>query len=653
MLDRAVFKLLEAIGSPSPRHLSRDRPAIPATPDAINASYNKLLLSRVGFERGTRMQVILKRVCTRWFIFFFVCIGSIRLWEIFFHPEQFTVWHTFVLICHVICVSCGLTLLELCSRQLALIFLGFLSILYLASEHHLFVQGAYLTARELVNYSVFSPQLMHGYWNNIYWSVMLSGLVVLGVSIASFFWQLPFERDLKIEPKIQERATSGVLTLAFFGIYIHISTGPLAMFVLPIVYAFIPEASEASQSHAPKAFISTSIFPAGQPLAHRKLSVGWEKYNVILIHLESIGDVSSRYRGETLLSSQRRLAATGITWENAYAPAPHTGKSVYSSQTGQYGPAKVSNPITITSRKNTDCIANNFKNAGYRTSYIAANYFHFYGVQRLKDSCDYDVMFDSRQIGKSESDYINGLGTDEAAMFSRAITWATESSEPFFMTLQTVLPHWPYIAPPSWSSPAVSKNDRLQQYRNSLSYVDGSLNRFIDQLEQRGLRERSIIVLFGDHGEAFSEHPNNLIHGAELYEENVRIPFVISNPKLIPTASTSRSLASLVDIGPTLFDMMGMSWNSSRVDGISLFAAPANRMVFMVSDLVGDKYGVRDGEYKFIYLPPGPRSLLFNLKDDPQERKNLTKQLPERTAFYTNAIQSWIDYSQQRDPNRR
>jgi arylsulfatase A-like enzyme len=597
------------------------------------------------------MQVLLIHLCTRWFIFFFVCIGSIRLWEIFFHPSEVSVWGVIVLFSHVFCVALGLTMLELCSRQLALLFLAFLSILYLASEHHLFVQGAYLTARELVQYSVFSPQLMHGYWSNIYWSVMLSGLIVLGVSIASFFWQLPFERDLKTEPKIQERATSGVLTLAFFGIYIHISTGPLAMFVLPIVYAFIPDLSEASQTHAPTGFISNSIFPAKEPQAPRKLSVGSDKYNVILIHLESIGDLSSRYQGEQLLGSQKRLAATGITWENAYAPAPHTGKSVFSSQTGQYGPAKVSNPITTLSRKSSDCIANNFKKAGYRTSYIAANYFHFYGIQRLKDPCEYDVMLDTRQLGKTEAGYINGLGTDESAMFSRAISWATESSEPFFMTLQTVLPHWPYIAPPSWSSPAVSKSDRLQQYRNSLSYVDASLNRFVDELERRGLRDRSIIVLYGDHGEAFSEHPNNLIHGAELYEENVRIPFVISNPKLIPTPSNSKSIASLVDIAPTLFDMMGMPWDRSRIDGISLFSAPPNRMAFMVSDLVGDKYGIRDGDFKFINLPSMRRSMLFNLKDDPKEINNLAKQIPERTAFYTEAVQSWIDYSRLRDPS--
>lgn len=593
------------------------------------------------------MLPISRRLAIRWFAFFFCCIGSIRFWELFFDPSGISLGRALILVSHVLCVAAGLTMLQFSSRRLSLIFLAFLAILYLASEHHLFVQGAYLTSRELVHYSVFSPQLFHGYLTNIYWSVLVSGLLVLGCSLSLLFQQMPFEKSLRPEKTFRHRTTSGVLTLAFFGVYIHVSTGPLAAFLLPLVYAFLPEPSQASQSHKP--FVTTSIFPAQEPLAHRKPSATGQKFNVILIHLESTGDLSARHHGELFLESQARLAATGITWENAYAPAPHTGKSIFASQTSQYGPARVSNPIAGVSRQHNDCIANPFKKAGYRTAFIAANYFHFYGIQRLSETCQYDQMLDARQIPKSESSYVNGLGIDEAAMFSRALSWTTESPEPFFLTLQTVLPHWPYIAPPSWSSPAVSKDDRLQQYRNSLSYVDASLSRFIDELERLGLRDRTIIVLFGDHGEAFSEHPNNLIHGAELYEENVRIPFIISNPQLIPAASKSKSLASLVDIAPTLFDMLGMPWNPSRFDGISLFAAPPNRMVFMVSDLLGDKYGIRDGDYKFIYSPAKDRALLFNLREDPKESKDLAKESPERRAFYASAIQSWVDHTRRLD----
>lgn len=591
------------------------------------------------------MLPIQRRLAIRWFSFFFVCIGSIRFWEMLFSPSNFNLWRGASLFCHVACVAYGLTLLQLCSRRIALLFLALLAVLYIASEHHLFVQGAYLTSRELVHYSVFSPQLFHGYWTNIYWSVLASGLLVLGASFALFFMQLPFDRSLKPEKNMRHRAVSGALTLTFFGVYVHISTGPLATFVLPLIYAFLPEISQASQNWDHAAFTSTSIFSPEGPLAHHKPSTGGERFNVVLIHMESTGDLSSRHNGERFLTSQERLAATGITWENAYAPAPHTGKSIFAVQTGQYGPAKVSNPIASISREHNDCIANNFKKAGYRTAFLAANYFHFYSIQRLKEICDYDQMMDARQVGKTEPDYINGLGTDESAMFSRAISWATESNEPFFLTLQTVLPHWPYVAPPSWSSPNVSPDDRHQQYQNSISYVDSTVNRFIDELERHSLRDNTIIVFFGDHGEAFLEHPNNLIHGAELYEENVRIPFVISNPKLTPRASTSKSLASLVDVAPTLFDILGMPWDGSRYDGTSLFSAPPNRMVFMVSDLLGDKYGLRDGNYKFIHTPTSDSAYLFNLQEDPKETNNLGTQSPERKDFYVKAIQSWINHT--------
>ena len=142
-----------------------------------------------------------RRLAIRWFTFFFCCIGSIRFWELFFDPSDFTFWRTLVLLCHVSCVSAGLTMLQFCSRRLSLVFLAFLAVLYLASEHHLFVQGAYLTSRELVHYSVFSPQLFHGYLTNIYWSVLVSGLLVLGCSLSLLFKPMPFEKSLRPEKK--------------------------------------------------------------------------------------------------------------------------------------------------------------------------------------------------------------------------------------------------------------------------------------------------------------------------------------------------------------------------------------------------------------------------------------------------------------------
>ena len=594
------------------------------------------------------------RLPLRWFTFFFVCIGSIRLWEIFYAPSGFSFLGTCVVLCHITCVALGLTLLRFSSRRLSLVALAALSILYLASEHHFFVQGAYLTSRELVHYSVFSPQLFHGYWSNIYWPVLIAALCVLGASLALFCFQLPFERQLPAAPTLKHRTTSGVVTLTFFGTYIHLSSGPLATFCLPLLYALLPLPSNASETFLQQPFLTSSVFPSADYQTPRKVSAGNEKLNVILIHLESTGDLSGRDDGASFVTSRDRLARTGLSFTNAYAPAPHTGKSIFASQTGRYGPAKVSNPINTLSRERHECITNNFKKAGYRTGFFAANYFHFYGIARLKEVCDYDQMSDARQLGKTDPTYINGLGTDEEALFTQALKWMDESKQPFFITLQTVLPHWPYTAPPSWSSPAVSKEDRLQQYRNSLSYVDHALNRFLDELEKRSLIDNTVIVLFGDHGEAFSEHPNNLIHGAELYEENVRIPLIISNPKLIPEASSTNAVASLVDLPPTLFDIFGMPWDPGRFDGVSLFGAPPNRMVFMVSDMLGDKYGLRDGDFKFIESPAVKNSAsLFNLREDPKESKNLSSLSADRRDFYSKAIESWVNHTRRHDPQAK
>ncbi len=90
----------------------------------------------------------------------------------------------------------------------------------------------------------------------------------------------------------------------------------------------------------------------------------------------------------------------------------------------------------------------------------------------------------------------------------------------------------------------------------------------LDALEDHDLLENTIIVRTADHGEL------GLSHGMRekaytAYEEEIRIPFIVSNPKLYPTAKTTDAFYSHLDLIPTISDLIGFSYDHSDFQGIS------------------------------------------------------------------------------------
>ena len=77
-------------------------------------------------------------------------------------------------------------------------------------------------------------------------------------------------------------------------------------------------------------------------------------------------------------------------------------------------------------------------------------------------------------------------------------------------------------------------------------------------LQKKGIANRTLLVVMGDHGEAFGDH-NQLIHGGSVYDEEVHIPFMIENPALLPHEVVVDRVMRELDIAPTLLALLGFS----------------------------------------------------------------------------------------------
>ena len=154
-----------------------------------------------------------------------------------------------------------------------------------------------------------------------------------------------------------------------------------------------------------------------------------------------------------------------------------------------------------------------------------------------------------------------------------------------------------------------------------------------------GLAERTLFIVVGDHGEAFQQHEGNFAHTLFLYEENVRVPLIISAPGLTLGTLRVPQIASLTDLGPTTLALLGLE-GDRRQEGRSLLDPVAGYARFY-TDHGPLKLGLRHGTWKFIHETEHDRSRLFQLATDPREQTDLAPSEHERAALYRRHLLEW------------
>jgi len=161
-------------------------------------------------------------------------------------------------------------------------------------------------------------------------------------------------------------------------------------------------------------------------------------------------------------------------------------------------------------------------------------------------------------------------------------------------------------------------------------------------LAARGLSRNTLIVVFGDHGEAFGQHDGNVAHTQFIYDENVRVPLTIVGS----TGSTGshcpvriRRVASLIDLAPTILDLLGLP-PSAEHQGVSIFA-PEPRMALFFTDYSLGWLGLRDGCWKYQFQIDAGRSSLFDVCTDPGETNNRAATEVARVRAYRERLEQW------------
>ena len=111
-------------------------------------------------------------------------------------------------------------------------------------------------------------------------------------------------------------------------------------------------------------------------------------------------------------------------------------------------------------------------------------------------------------------------------------------------------PHAPYNPPPEFRAKTATP------YDGEIAYADAQLARLFDALRTRGLMDRTVVVVAGDHGEGLGDHGERT-HGMLLYDSTLRVPLIIAAPG--HPAATRDEAVSLADLAPTLLHAAGIT----------------------------------------------------------------------------------------------
>jgi arylsulfatase A-like enzyme len=391
--------------------------------------------------------------------------------------------------------------------------------------------------------------------------------------------------------------------------------------------------------------------PPGRSTAPRAGTVR----NVLVVVMEStgaryLGLYGGRYPTTPHLSAE---AAHAVVYDRAYANVGFTANALVALTLSMH-PYMTWREYT---QEHPDfpgrTAAEVLKAQGYRTSFLTSGFIEYVNQDAFLRSRGYDEVRGFEQLDAGEA--VNSWGGSDAVLVDRTLEWIDrDPARPFYATVWTQQAHHPYDSVPGHEAvdffgdgPLPPDDYDLGRYLNAVASVDHQLGRLFAGLRARGLDDETLVVVTADHGEAFGDPHPTWGHGFRLYDEGVRVPLMLWSPVLFPEGRRDDTVASHVDVAPTVLDLLGVA-APAEWEGRSVFAERRPPRAYFYA--ANDHYllGVREGDLKYVYDASRGRDQLFDLARDPDELQNLAAERPEVCRRLRQRLAAWKHHAAQR-----
>lgn len=404
-----------------------------------------------------------------------------------------------------------------------------------------------------------------------------------------------------------------------------------------------------------------------------------DRLNLVIIWVDTLRADHLGCYGYTRPTSRNidSLAAEGTLFTRAVSQSPWTLPSTASLLTGLYPTRHGATNRRARLPDFRSTLAEVLREHGYRTSAVVSH-------TLVSSKYNLDQGFD-----EFDESHVSGhLGVSSPGVTETAVEWLRSNSRsPFFLFLHYFDPHYAYIEHEGyefsqpyegWVNPeekfiiTQSLCRRLEaddirfltdRYDSEIAFTDHHIELVLDELRRLGLEGSTVIVLAGDHGEEFMEH-GWLGHTRHLYEELIRVPLILYNPAMRQLPDTFEAPAELIDVMPTLLEMLKVDWDAGSIDGRSLLgvlegkAAPDSVVFSEVSIPHVHALGTKDwqrvmnlnlrsmqlGRWKLIHDVFHENWQLYDLISDPGETMNLVAQTEDgRLERMETLLLDWME----------
>ena len=381
----------------------------------------------------------------------------------------------------------------------------------------------------------------------------------------------------------------------------------------------------------------------GQEAAHSSAPAPRDA-NILLITLDTTrADHLSCYSAPAPAGSRRykgaktphldSLSALGVMFSHATAQAPLTLPSHASIMTGEYPTLHrlrgMEGFVLDKSRPTLASItqANGFATGAFVGSRVLARQFGL---------ANGFLSYDDNMGNQTEEDNLPGVFAERRATLvtERTLDWLNENRQKkFFLWAHYFDPHAPYDPPEPFKHTYAG-----DPYSGEIAYTDEQVGRLLAGLEQMGLASRTLVAVFGDHGESLGEH-GEMTHGVFLYDSTLHVPFIVAGPG-VPPGKVIHDQVRSIDVMPTLLAFLNLA-PGQEVQGDNLWPliqkGTRPRSIYSYSETLypriymgwSELLAMRTGAWKLI-VAPHPE--LYNLERDPDENQNLISKFPADAA---------------------
>lgn len=381
------------------------------------------------------------------------------------------------------------------------------------------------------------------------------------------------------------------------------------------------------------------------------------------------------YHRETTPNMQA-LTAESVQFRKCFTPASYTMSACGSFHTGRY--AENHGAFFLDRRLKDDDLtfAETMRRAGYTTGGWCIN---MYANSYMNYNIGFDHFDDMKDVEEKRQPVSPDMYNKEYQVHARTERWLKDNlDKQLFAYVHFMPPHeeyetpekfiyrWakPYPGAPNTKPPTLmaweqGKAPYTQQdveyvrdlYDENMVYADYNVGLFIAKLKELGIWDDTLFFLVSDHGEAFMEHGFTL-HNTTVYDEMTHVPLIMKPHKgFEPATKDIGALVELIDIYPTLADMLGVTLPKGTVDGVSFLPLLTGqsdktkdyafcRSAHFITPILY----VRGLQYKYIHNQMKETRELYDMLADPLESNNIIAERPEVADEMHKLLEPTLEY---------